>query len=141
MDNVNKRRRRMVLAVLTGVVGVACVVAIGLRSFIRTTEANLEQLKSLPMADVDMSRVADGTYYGSYSMFPVSARVKVTVRDHRISEIELVEHRHGRGAAAEAIPGRVVDAQSLDVDTVAGATYSSKVILKAIENALTTAGR
>jgi len=69
-------------------------------------------------------------------VFPVSAKVKVVVKGHRITGIELVEHRHGRGAAAEAIPGRVVEAQCLAVDTVAGATYSSKVILKAIENAL-----
>jgi len=30
----------------------------------------------------------------------------------------------------------VIENQSLDVDAISGATYSSKVILKAIENAL-----
>jgi uncharacterized protein with FMN-binding domain len=33
---------------------------------------------------------------------------------------------------------RCVEQQSLAVDVIAGATYSSKVILKAIEDALTT---
>lgn len=36
---------------------------------------------------------------------------------------------------AESIPQMVIEAQSLEVNVVSGATYSSKVILKAIENA------
>jgi len=38
--------------------------------------------------------------------------------------------------AAELITDMVIDSQSLKVDVVSGATYSSKIILKAIENAL-----
>ena len=40
------------------------------------------------------------------------------------------------GNKAETIVDDVVDKQTLDVDTVSGATVSSKVILKSIENAL-----
>ena len=40
------------------------------------------------------------------------------------------------GEKAEEIIYEVINMQSIDVDTVSGATYSSKVILKAIENAL-----
>ena len=57
-------------------------------------------------------------------------------RKHMIKEIELKKHDNGQGFPAEIIPGKVVEAQSLEVDIVSGATYSSKVILKAIENAL-----
>ncbi|MBA7580983.1 hypothetical protein ES708_22882 [subsurface metagenome] len=53
-----------------------------------------------------------------------------------IAGIELVKHRSGQGAPAEMIASKVVEAQTLEVDVVSGATYSSKVILKAIENAL-----
>lgn len=74
-------------------------------------------------------------------MFPVSAEVRVTVKGQRITGIELLEHNSGKGAPAEVIPGRAVEAKSLDVDAVSGATYSSKVILKTKENALESAGR
>ncbi len=37
---------------------------------------------------------------------------------------------------AEIITDKVIDTQSLQVDAISGATYSSKTILKAIENAL-----
>jgi uncharacterized protein with FMN-binding domain len=60
----------------------------------------------------------------------------VTVREHKITEIVLVKHENGKGTAAEIIPNKVVEAQSLDVELISGATYSSKVMLKAIENAL-----
>lgn len=60
----------------------------------------------------------------------------VTVRDHLIIDIELVEHETGKGQSAEIIPKKVIEQQSLKVDHVSGATYSSKVILKAIQDAL-----
>jgi uncharacterized protein with FMN-binding domain len=53
-----------------------------------------------------------------------------------IKKIEIVRHLNGQGKPAEVIPDRVIEMQSLDVDIISGATYSSKVILKAIENAL-----
>lgn len=89
--------------------------------------------------DVDLSKVADGTYPGSCDVFPVSVEVRVTVKGHRIAGIELVKHRNGQGTPAEAIPARIVEAQSLKVDAVSGATLSSKVILKAVQNALNPA--
>jgi uncharacterized protein with FMN-binding domain len=46
---------------------------------------------------------------------------------------------NGKGKPAEVIPQKVMDAQSLQVDTISGVTSSSKVILKAIEKALVSA--
>lgn len=94
------------------------------------------RIASINVSDVDLSQIADGTYDGAYSMFPVSAIVKVTVKNRLLTNIELVKHVNGQGSAAEVLPGKVVDTQSLIVDTVTGATASSKVILKAIEDAL-----
>jgi uncharacterized protein with FMN-binding domain len=92
---------------------------------------------SLKISDVDLSKVKDGIYTGEFDAKLVAAKTSVTVKDGKIVKIELIEHRNGRGKAAEAILPKVISAQSLDVDTITGATNSSKVILKAIENALT----
>ena len=89
----------------------------------------------------NLSTLPDGVYTGSHEIVWVGATVKVTVKDHAITEIELVEHKHDRGIQAEVIPGRVVSAQSLDVDIVSGVTASSKIILQAIANALAQAGK
>ena len=95
-----------------------------------------DRIASVTISDVDVSKVADGTYSGSYDLFPVSVVVKVVVKDHRIEDVELLKHVNGQGRAAEVLPEKVIEAQSLHVDTIAGATASSKTILKAIENAL-----
>lgn len=97
---------------------------------------NLEGLKTLEIHDVDLNTVDDGRYIGFYGSFPVDAKVEVIVASHRITGINLLEHGNGQGGNAEVIPGRVVEAQSLEIDSVSGATYSSHAILKAIENAL-----
>lgn len=69
-------------------------------------------------------------------MPPVSATVEVIIEGGRIEDIRLLDHGNGMGQPAEAIIEDVVEDQSLDVDSVSGATYSSRVILKAIEAAL-----
>lgn len=104
-----------------------------------STESNLESLKYMELAQIDLAAIEDGTYTGSYSAFPVSAQVSVTIKNHVIVETDLIEHTNGQGAPAEVIPDMVVKSQSLQVDSVSGATYSSRVILKAIENALISA--
>lgn len=86
--------------------------------------------------DIDLSGVPDGSYLGSYDSGPVIVQVKVTVAGHKITSIDLLKHRTGQGQAAAAITDRVVEAQSIKVDAISGATMSSKVILLAIENAL-----
>ena len=111
----------------------ALIVAFGVW---KQVESNLETLKETPLTRIDFSRVADGAYRGEYSIFPVSAEVEVTISGGTIKEIEIVKHGHGRGEEGEKVAERVLQAESLEVDTVSGATYSSLVILKAIEQAL-----
>ncbi|MFW2487417.1 FMN-binding protein [Clostridium chromiireducens] len=93
-------------------------------------------IKELTINNVDLSKISDGKYIGTYDADLISAKVSVTVKDHKIEEVDLLEHKNGRGKPAEIIPEMVVKAQSLKVDTISGATNSSKTILKAIENAL-----
>lgn len=96
----------------------------------------MEELKNLEIGEVDLSVLDNGIYTGSYDGGLVSAKVKVTVKDHKIINIEILEHDNGRGEAAESIIDKIIEIQSLDVDVVSGATASSKVICKAIENSL-----
>lgn len=84
-----------------------------------------------------LQTLVDGQYQGEInpSKF-VGATVRVTVKDHVITSIELLEHNCLKGKPAEVLTERVVEQQTLAVDSVSGATASSKVILKAIENAI-----
>jgi len=102
----------------------------------RTIREYKEKVAAIEIEDLDLQAVADGEYLGKYDVRLVKAAVKVVVRNHRIESIELLRHDNGRGEDAEVIPGQIVKAQSLRVDTISGATSSSLVILEAIELAL-----
>lgn len=84
-----------------------------------------------------LSNLPDGDYEGEYRPGKMAyARVRVTVKNKRIVAIKLLEHNKGRTEAAKTVAERVVEKQSLDVELVSGATVTSTVVLKAIENAL-----
>ena len=130
------KRLKIVLIVAAAIVVLA--VAAGAITY-AIVKDNQQSVYAIELQDVDLTQAPDGTYTGEYNAFPVYAKVEVTVTDHKISAIDLVKHRNGQGEGAEVIPQMVVDAQTLTVDTVSGATFSSKVILLAIRDALQNA--
>lgn len=91
----------------------------------------------LDIKDVDFNTIADGEYIGICQNKILLAVVKVHVKDHEISDIEILEHKDSYMEQAKQIADDVCFNQSLEVDTISGATLTSKTVLKAIENALT----
>ena len=88
------------------------------------------------MLDVDLSAIPDGVYVGEYDVNFIYAKVEVTVRNGEMTDIIILEHKQERGKAAEAVISDMLAEQKIDVDAVSGATNSSTVIKKAVENAL-----
>ena len=95
------------------------------------------KVAALTFDEIDLTKVEDGVYEGQCDTGIVRVRVQVTIRNHQLESIELLEHENGRGTPAEAILDQMVQNQTTAVDAVSGATCSSKVIRKAVENALT----
>lgn len=131
---MNKKRKALLI-----VLAVLAVLVIGGTIFLDQVQQKLDALVEYKVEDVDLSTIPDGTYTGNYSVFPIAVEVNVTVANHAITAIELVKHQNGQGQAAESLPAAVMNQQTLSVDAVTGATYSSKVILLAIQNALLNA--
>lgn len=98
-----------------------------------------KQTLALQISSVDLTDIPDGEYTGAYDCWRWSNTVVVTVQDHQITEIEIVNGPNGRENIREDLTGRVMDAQSPDVDAISGATADSKAFLKAVENALQSA--
>lgn len=93
-------------------------------------------VKETTFSSLDISSVTDGVYIGEYDVNFVCAKVEVTVQNGIITNIDILEHKNGRGKPAEIVADRIMEEQKIDVDTVSGATNSSIVIKKAVENAL-----
>ncbi len=87
----------------------------------------------------DLAKAKDGAWRGYYDGGMVKVEVEVAVKSHRIDSVTIVKHECGLGKPAEKITASIVAAQGLDVDTVSGATFSSRCILKAVEIALASA--
>ncbi|HED23766.1 MAG TPA: FMN-binding protein, partial [Firmicutes bacterium] len=126
-----KKKPKVILIALAALV---IIVIFAVRAAMGNVEANLEQLSEQPLEEINLAGVADGLYRGSYTAFPVAVEVEVNVNEQVITAIELLKHQNGQGGAAEVILDDVIVAQSLEVDTVSGATYSSMFILKAVED-------
>ena len=82
---------------------------------------------------------ADGTYTGTGDGLRGEINVSVTVENGLISDITVLSHRDDLEFFRKAQNGVVADIlkqQTADVDTVSGATFSSKGIIDAVAEAL-----
>jgi uncharacterized protein with FMN-binding domain len=76
---------------------------------------------------VDLSSISDGTYSGEYSSGRWSNEVNVTVKDHKITSIEVVDDvTFSKPECTKELINRVIQKQNIDVDVVTGATVTSK---------------
>ena len=97
-----------------------------------SSEAEEETLPKLPYAD--------GVYVGSSRGYGGAVRVQVTMENGSITEVEILDASHETKQflrRAKRLLTTVVDAQSWEVDAVSEATYTSRGILGAVQNALT----
>lgn len=81
----------------------------------------------------------DGTYTGEADGFGGTIQVEVKIEKSKIAEINVISAEKEDGAylsmAKDIIP-KIIDAQSADIDTISGATFSSTGIKNASEQAL-----
>ena len=115
----------------------AFIVIFGIVMFF-SLKGDMSDINDLEIANIDFTTIEDGTYEGSYyfNNNEIGATLSVTVLNGEVTTIEIIEHLYGIGKDAELILDEVINDQSLQVDTIAGATSSSILILKAIEEAL-----
>lgn len=124
------KRVIIIIVLIITVISISSLIAIN------SIENSLKQLSTARVDSIDLSILENGEYKGSYSSFPISVEVTVNVQDHKINTIVLNKHVNGQGQQADEILNLVVEKNSIEVDVISGATYSSKAILSAISNAL-----
>lgn len=87
--------------------------------------------------------MTDGTYTGVGQGRNGELTVEVKVDAGKLSAVRVVKHVETVGisdAAVKQMPARIVDAQSLKVDAVSGATLTSEGIRTAVADAIRKAG-
>ncbi|WP_312699186.1 flavocytochrome c [Sedimentibacter sp.] len=84
-----------------------------------------------------------GTYEGTAEGFNGNITVAVTVSENKVESIEFKEHKESIGVSDPAfntLPDRIIEKQTVAIDTISGCTVSSKGILEAVKAALLAAG-
>ena len=112
-----------------------------MRKILSLMMALVMALSLSPMAMAES--FADGTYTGSGKGMMGNIEVSVTVEGGKITAVEVTSQSETAGIsdpALETIPQAIVDAQSWEVDAVAGATFTSNGIMEAVKNAITGEG-
>ena len=105
-----------------------------------TTDSVSTDSASADNSEADSDYVyKDGTYTGEAEGYGGTIQVEVTLAGDEITSINVVS-APGEDSAylsqAESVINSVISAQSTDVDTVSGATFSSTGILNAVDEAL-----
>lgn len=122
-----KKALLIVGIVFIALIGILAIVALGGMSYIR----------NMAVDPVDLSKLADGVYPGSFIRGRFSYSVEVTLKDHRIEAVKSTGAEQAMGAMVQQIFDRIVQDQTVAVDTVSGASLTTRAVAKAVENALT----
>lgn len=110
---------------------------------IQSTEADAkekkqetEETKQAKKGNFDL---ADGFYKGSGTGFAGTVSVSVEIKDKSIIAINILSTQDDEAFfnRAKGVIDKIIAGQTLDVDVVSGATYSSNGIISAVKNALT----
>jgi uncharacterized protein with FMN-binding domain len=99
----------------------------------------MDTIKKLIINQVDLTKIVDGTYTGSYHKGRWTYDMEVTIQNHRIitakntnKKMEIMKDFNSKLTAT------LIEKQQIPFDTVSGATINTKAFLKAVENSLTS---
>ncbi len=108
-------------------------------------EAQLLEEYQEAMAELNEgSGYEDGTYTGEAQGFGGPVSMEVVIEDGKITEVNVLSAEKEDGAyfaMAEDIIPAIIEAQSAEVDTISGATFSSTGIKDAVTIALEKAAK
>ena len=95
-----------------------------------------EEKKTAAKGSFDLE---DGVYKGTGTGYAGDITVSVLIKDKQIVSIDILSSSDDAAffSRAKAVIDKIIEGQTLDVDTVSGATFSSRGIISAVKNALT----
>nr|WP_296092354.1 FMN-binding protein [uncultured Dorea sp.] len=101
---------------------------------VKTEETKAEEAQAKGSFDLE-----DGIYKGTGTGYAGEISVAVTIKDKQITAIDILSSSDDAAFfnRAKGVIDRIIAGQTLEVDVVSGATYSSNGIISAVKNALT----
>ncbi len=134
-----KKNKLKGCAIAVGVLVLVMVVSFGIFWLVSSKER--EEAASLPLNAVNFARLTDGAYHGTYAGGMYGWRYNecvVTVAGGKVTAIQPAGSKDKSAGTFDyrMLYDEVIQSQSLQVDTVSGATLTTKAYLQCVENAL-----
>ena len=115
-------------------VAIVCLMAGGY--LIARRKMRFREAASLPFYKIELSQVNDGMYEGkTYTSF-LHLQLKVTVEDHKIKSIDVLENEGIDAETARPIIQKMIEQNSIVVPAIKGAELGSLVYISCVSNAL-----
>ena len=104
--------------------------------FVKEETTKSEEQAQVAKGSFDLT---DGVYKGTGTGYAGDITVAVQIKDKQIVAIDILSSSDDAAffKRAQAVIDKIIEGQTLDVDTVSGATYSSRGLISAVKNALT----
>ncbi len=116
---------------------IGVILVIGVVGFLVIMKMDYDIRKTM-IREVDLARVPDGVYSGSYHSGRWHNEVEVTVKDRKIVSIKNINElpdKRTAGIVDEAIDAMLAK-QSVKIDVISGASLNTRSFQRAVENAL-----
>jgi uncharacterized protein with FMN-binding domain len=122
------QRRRVLIGALVALIVIGAIL-------FSVANRGVSTLRRLEVGTATFDEVADGTYEGIYEFGRWNYKVRIKIEGGKAIDIDVLSP--AGDAFATKVTEAVLQAQTLEIDSVSGATASTNAVLKALENALT----
>ncbi len=96
-----------------------------------------KEMKEVEVNPVILNNLDDGTYIGQFKGYRWTNTIEVSIENHQIIDIKVIKDQvFAQSYVKNQLFDEIKEQQSINVDSVTGATISSIAYLKAIEDAL-----
>ena len=130
---MSQNKRNQISKILMAV-ALVCLMAGGY--MIARRKARFREAASLPFYKIELSTINDGTYEGkTYTSF-LHLQLNVTVKDHKLEAIDVLENDGIDGETARPIIQKMIEQNSVVVPAVKGAELGSLVYISCVSSAL-----
>ena len=119
------------------IIAILCILLLVFASGMFYLSRGLNEVRNIEVNGIDVSDLNDGIYSGKYNAGRWSNQLNVTVRDHKITKINIEDDvTFAKSDVSNELFNKVIEAQNTKVDAISQATVTSKAYLMSIENAL-----
>jgi len=148
MTDMTARKRRGKSKVWIVFLVIIGVIVIGAGAVMLALEPGRREAMNVTIGEIDFDHLQDGVYTGEYKGMKDHLRdvkVQITISSGKLAEVNVIGGAMANekqtteiknGLSIHDVFNQVVQSESMQVDVISGATITSKVHLKALENAL-----